>query len=250
MTTDVFVSHSSADRVLAEAIVHVLEMAGIGCWIAPRNIVPGVNYGEAIVAAIQEVEVMVVVVSDDANRSGHVPREVERAAAHNSHAKPRRVPAPVAVFTGRAAERAEIHRQLAEFPVVTLVGPPGAGKTELARVVPTELPRAPWPTWISPCSASGARWPRRWREPSGSTRWPRGMRRSTRSVPRMRCSSWTTRRRHWLSMRTISDDPCVISSTDAGTAASSPRPVSAWGSTVLSRSSASARSCHRTRRPC
>lgn len=139
MTTDVFVSHSSADRVLAEAIVHVLEMAGIGCWIAPRNIVPGVNYGEAIVAAIQEVEVMVVVVSDDANRSGHVPREVERAAAHNSHAKPRRVPAPVAVFTGRAAERAEIHRQLAEFPVVTLVGPPGAGKTELARVVPTEL---------------------------------------------------------------------------------------------------------------
>jgi hypothetical protein len=83
MTIDVFVSHSSADRVLAEAIVHELQTAGIGCWIAPRDIVPGVNYGEAIVAAIQDVEVMVVVVSDDANRSVHVPREVERAATHN-----------------------------------------------------------------------------------------------------------------------------------------------------------------------
>lgn len=50
-----------------------------------------------------------------------------------------RVPAPVAVFTGRAAERAEIRQELAKFPVVTLVGPPGAGKTELARVVAKDL---------------------------------------------------------------------------------------------------------------
>lgn len=91
MAYDVFVSHSSADRVLADAIVHELETEGIDCWIAPRNILPGANYGEAIVAAIQDVEVMVVVVSGDANRSGHVPREVERAAAHNVSLVPFRI---------------------------------------------------------------------------------------------------------------------------------------------------------------
>jgi len=91
MALDVFVSHSSADRVLADAIVHELETAGIDCWVAPRNILPGTNYGEAIVAAIQDVEVMVVVVSDDANRSGHVPREIERAAARNVSLVPFRI---------------------------------------------------------------------------------------------------------------------------------------------------------------
>jgi hypothetical protein len=89
MAYDVFVSHSSVDRVLADAIVHELEAAGISCWIAPRNILPGTNYGEAISAAIQDVEVMVVVVSDGANRSGHVQREVERAAARNVSLGPR-----------------------------------------------------------------------------------------------------------------------------------------------------------------
>ena len=34
----VFISHSSKDKVVADAIVHRLEENGIRCWIAPRAI--------------------------------------------------------------------------------------------------------------------------------------------------------------------------------------------------------------------
>ena len=41
MPSMVFISHSSKDRVTADAICAHLESAGINCWIAPRNIEPG-----------------------------------------------------------------------------------------------------------------------------------------------------------------------------------------------------------------
>jgi tetratricopeptide (TPR) repeat protein len=205
MGFEVFVSHASNDAVLAQAIVHQLEAAEIQCWIAPRDIAPGMEWAQSIIEAIEAVAVMVVVVSDDASQSRHVPREVERAVAldvslvpfriadietsktlqyflssqHWLHAlpppveshigklvdavaallilrrsapralpvfeldqvraRPARVPPPVPVFTGRDAERAETTRALAEFPIVTLLGPPGVGKTELARIVVADV---------------------------------------------------------------------------------------------------------------
>ena len=58
---------------------HKLEAAGIRCWIAPRDIVPGTSYGEAIIEAIHGLKVMVLVFSSHANLSAHIPKEVERA---------------------------------------------------------------------------------------------------------------------------------------------------------------------------
>jgi len=79
---DVFVSHSSKDRLVANAVCARLESAGIRCWIAPRDIVPGTSYGESIIDAIHSVKVMVLVLSANANSSGHIPKEVERAVSN------------------------------------------------------------------------------------------------------------------------------------------------------------------------
>ncbi|MDR0948902.1 MAG: toll/interleukin-1 receptor domain-containing protein, partial [Lachnospiraceae bacterium] len=47
MAYDVFISHSSVDKSIANAICHTLEANGMRCWIAPRDIPAGTNYGAA-----------------------------------------------------------------------------------------------------------------------------------------------------------------------------------------------------------
>lgn len=79
MPFDVFISYSTQDKPTADATCAALESAGIRCWIAPRDIRPGGQYGAAIIAAIDSCRVMVLVFSQTANASHQVPREVERA---------------------------------------------------------------------------------------------------------------------------------------------------------------------------
>lgn len=81
MSYDVFISYASNDKIAADAVCARLEAAGIRCWIAPRDIVPGRSYGEAIIEAIHGLKVMVLVFSSHANLSAHVPKEVERAVS-------------------------------------------------------------------------------------------------------------------------------------------------------------------------
>jgi TPR repeat protein len=76
---DVFISYSSHNQLEANAICAQLENAGIHCWIAPRNIVAGSEWGEAIVRGIEQSRIMVLVFSNFANNSPQVRREVERA---------------------------------------------------------------------------------------------------------------------------------------------------------------------------
>ena len=79
MTHDVFISHSSKDHEIAEKMCSVLEERGLKCWIAPRDIVPGASWGGEIVAAIRDCGCMVLILSEESNKSGQVLREVERA---------------------------------------------------------------------------------------------------------------------------------------------------------------------------
>jgi tetratricopeptide (TPR) repeat protein len=78
MAHDVFVSYAHQDRTVANAVVATLENHGIRCWIAPRDILPGSDWGEAIIDAIQDAKAMVLIFSSNSNDSEQIKREVER----------------------------------------------------------------------------------------------------------------------------------------------------------------------------
>jgi hypothetical protein len=79
MTHDVFISYSSRDKPIADGICATMEQNGVRCWIAPRDIRPGADWGESIVHAIAGSKVFVLVLSHFANASQQIKREVERA---------------------------------------------------------------------------------------------------------------------------------------------------------------------------
>jgi hypothetical protein len=88
---DVFVSYSSKDKPVADAVCARLEAAGIRCWIAPRDVLAGTSYGQAIIEAIHAAKLMVLVFSSNANSSGHIPKEVERAVSRGLAILPFRI---------------------------------------------------------------------------------------------------------------------------------------------------------------
>ena len=78
---DVFVSYASQDAAVANSIVENLELHGLQCWIAPRDVVPGTLYADGIVGAIDESRILVLILSKDAVASAHVGKELERATS-------------------------------------------------------------------------------------------------------------------------------------------------------------------------
>jgi hypothetical protein len=79
MAHDVFISYSHVDKATADATCATLERAGIRCWIAPRDITPGDEWSAAIIKAIDQCRVIVLIFSSSANNSRQIRREVERA---------------------------------------------------------------------------------------------------------------------------------------------------------------------------
>jgi archaellum component FlaG (FlaF/FlaG flagellin family) len=91
MNHDVFICHSSKDRTIANAICSTLEQNRIRCWIAPRDVLPGTDYGQSIIEAIAGSALTVLVFSDSSNHSPHVKREIERTVSHGIPILPFRV---------------------------------------------------------------------------------------------------------------------------------------------------------------
>lgn len=83
MPYDVFISYSHKDKPVADVICANLESIGIRCWIAPRDIAPGMDWPTAISAAIALSRVMVLVFSADSNRSKQVGNEISLAFDNN-----------------------------------------------------------------------------------------------------------------------------------------------------------------------
>jgi hypothetical protein len=86
MRKPVFISYSADDTITATRIRDGLEsgtgdVAGLSCWMAPRDIAPGLDYGTQIIDAIEACTVLVLVLSESSNYSIYVRKEVERAIA-------------------------------------------------------------------------------------------------------------------------------------------------------------------------
>lgn len=79
MKFDVFISHSSKDSIIANQLCEYLEGNGINCWIAPRNVMAGLPYARAILQGIDDSTLMILLFSDNSNKSRHVESEVDRA---------------------------------------------------------------------------------------------------------------------------------------------------------------------------
>lgn len=79
MTHDVFISYSSLDKTAAETVCSILEQNGLSCWIAPRDITPGLDFAEAIIDGIKSSKLFILVYSSNSNNSKQVIREVDRA---------------------------------------------------------------------------------------------------------------------------------------------------------------------------
>lgn len=91
MDFDVFISYSSRDKPTADAACAVLESEGVRCWIAPRDILPGVEYATAISRALTSCKALVLVFSTHANESPQIRREVERAVSRGVPIVPLRI---------------------------------------------------------------------------------------------------------------------------------------------------------------
>ena len=77
--SDVFISHSSKDKEIADKLLAFFEDKGINCWMAPRDIVPGTDWATAISTAITSTKVFVLIYSANSAESSQVAREVTLA---------------------------------------------------------------------------------------------------------------------------------------------------------------------------
>jgi hypothetical protein len=87
----VFVSHSSRDRDTAVRVCAVLDRLGVRCWLAEHNISPGEPFDEAILRGIGASQAFILLLSDAANASAHVKRELGLAVENGLAVYPIRI---------------------------------------------------------------------------------------------------------------------------------------------------------------
>lgn len=86
-----FVSYASENREKADEICASLEGRGLVCWMAPRDVRAGREYADEIILGLERSGAVVLVLSEAANTSVFVLREVERAVSKEINVVPVRI---------------------------------------------------------------------------------------------------------------------------------------------------------------
>lgn len=81
---DVFISYSSKNKQIADAVKHGLHSASIRCWMAPDDIQPGGDWAAEVADAIEACSVMVLIWTSASMRSVEVPKELGLAMSSGS----------------------------------------------------------------------------------------------------------------------------------------------------------------------
>lgn len=91
MGHDVFICHAEENKAIANQACETLEAAGVHCWIAPRDVLPGNSWAASITQAIGNSRVLLLIYSRDADSSKHVKRELQLADEENIPILPFRI---------------------------------------------------------------------------------------------------------------------------------------------------------------
>jgi len=87
----VYLCFAREDRAVAETVCRALEGAGIHCWMAPRDILPGTDWEASINQAIEDSSVVIPLISSHFDENRKVQREFIRARDMNKAIIPLRV---------------------------------------------------------------------------------------------------------------------------------------------------------------
>jgi len=91
MAHKVFICHSSKDKAVANAACAALESRRIPCWMAPRDILAGKEWGASIIHGLDQCQIILLIFSSNANNSAQCRREIERAVSKEKILVPFRI---------------------------------------------------------------------------------------------------------------------------------------------------------------
>jgi hypothetical protein len=80
MGASIFISFASQDHRVAMTLCQALESRGFKCWISGRDIQPGENFQVAIVRAIRQAKIMLLVFTSNSNNSEEMNKELALAS--------------------------------------------------------------------------------------------------------------------------------------------------------------------------
>src|ERR1700741_4639334 len=91
MDASIFISFASQDRKVASTLCKALESRGFKCWISSRDILPGENFQIAIVRAIRNAKIMLLVFTANSNNSDEMNKELALASQNKLMVVPLRI---------------------------------------------------------------------------------------------------------------------------------------------------------------
>lgn len=86
--TDVFISYKSEEYAEASRVRSFLEQNNISCWMAPESIPGGSNYAAELSSAIKNCSLFVLILSQKAQQSQWVAKEINLAVSENKKILP------------------------------------------------------------------------------------------------------------------------------------------------------------------